>query len=82
MRFRIAEIAVIAAHNLIAFATGITEHNFITAHSKVSAIANYIMLVVKWHYLSPPQPVPRKITAGALKTLAIGYEQHNGELSP
>jgi hypothetical protein len=40
MSFRIAEIAVVAAHKLIAFATGITEHNFITAHSKVSAIAD------------------------------------------
>jgi len=40
------------------------------------------MLVIKGHYLSPPQPVPRKITLGALKTLDIGYEQHKGELSP
>jgi hypothetical protein len=32
MRFRIAEIAVVTAHNLAAFATGITKHNLITAH--------------------------------------------------
>jgi hypothetical protein len=82
MRFIIVKVAVIAAHFLIAFATGIFKHNLVTAHRQKGAIVDSIMLVIKWHYLSPPQPVPRKITAGAENTRAIGYEQHNGELSP
>ena len=40
MCFVIVEFAVIAAHNLIAFATGIFELNLITAPSKISSIAN------------------------------------------
>lgn len=40
MSFVIVEVAVVTAHNLIAYTTGITEHNFITTHSKVSAIAD------------------------------------------
>ena len=72
MRFRIAEIAVVTAHNLVAFATGITEHNLITAYSKVRSIADPVMLISERHYLSPPQPVPLKITAGALNTRFIG----------
>jgi hypothetical protein len=82
MGFVIIKVAVIAAHILTAFATGIFKHDLVTAHRQISSIADSIMLVIKWHYLSPPQPVPRKITLGALKTRAIGYEQHNGELSP
>jgi hypothetical protein len=72
MRFCIAEIAVITAHNLTAFATGITKHNLVTAHSEIRSIADPVVLISERHYLSPPQPVPRKITAGAVKTLAIG----------
>ena len=82
MRFVIVKLAVIAAHILTAFATGIFKHDLVTAHRKIGSIANPVMLIVKWHYLSPPQPVPRKISAGAENTRAIGYEQHNGELSP
>jgi hypothetical protein len=72
MRFIIVKVTVIAAHILAAFATGIFEHDFVTAHSKVCTIANLVMLVIKRHYLSPPHPVPRKIIAGAENTLAIG----------
>ena len=32
MSHRIAEIAVIAAHNLVAFTTGITEHDLVATH--------------------------------------------------
>ena len=82
MCFIVIEVAVIAAHLLAAFATGIFKLDFITAQRKISAIAAPVMLIVEWHYLSPPQPVPLKTIEGALKTRAIGYEQHNGELSP
>ena len=68
----IAELTVVAAHNFIAFATGIAKHNLITAHSQVSSIADLVILISERHYLSPPQPVPRKITAGAENTRFIG----------
>ena len=82
MSFIVVERTVIAAHVLAAFATGIFEHNLITAQRQISAVADPVMLISKRHYLSPPHPVPRKITLGALNTRAMGYEQHNGELSP
>ena len=40
MGFIIVEFAVIAAHNLKAFATGIFELDLITAASKISSIAD------------------------------------------
>jgi hypothetical protein len=82
MSFIIIEVAVIAAHFLAAFATGIFELYFITAHGEIGSIADPVMLIVEWHYLSPPHPVPLKTIDGALKTRAIGYEQQRGEVSP
>jgi hypothetical protein len=82
MGFIVVKVTVITAHILTAFATGIFKHDLVTAHRQISSIADPVMLIIKWHYLSPPQPVPLKITLGALKTLAMGYEQHKGELSP
>ena len=72
MLFRITEIAIVTTHNFIAFPTGISEHDLITAYSQVSSIADLVILIRERHYLSPPQPVPRKITAGAENTRAIG----------
>jgi hypothetical protein len=71
MRFVIVEITVVTAHYLIAFATGIFELDFLTAATQISKLP-YVIVSIHRHYLSPPQPVPRKITAGAENTRAIG----------
>jgi len=49
MGFIVIEFAVIAAHILAAFATGVFEHYLITAHRKEAARADPIMLVIEWH---------------------------------
>ena len=72
MGFIIVKVTVIAAHILAALATGITEHNLVTAHCEKGAIADPVMFIIERHYLSPPHPVPRKISAGAVKTRFIG----------
>ena len=53
MRFIIVKVTVIAAHVHIAFATGISKHDLVTAHREEAAGANVVMLVIKWHYSSP-----------------------------
>ena len=49
MGFIVVKGAVIAAHILTAFATGIFKHDFVTAHRKEAARADPIILVIKWH---------------------------------
>jgi hypothetical protein len=49
MSLVIVERTVIAAHILAAFATGIFEHNLITAQRQIGAIADPIMLVIERH---------------------------------
>jgi hypothetical protein len=72
MSFIVVKVTVIAAHVLAALATGIFEHNLITAQRQIGAIADPVMFIIERHYLSPPQPLPRKISAGAVNTLIIG----------
>jgi hypothetical protein len=49
MGFVIVERTVITAHILTAFATGIFEHNLITAQRQICAIANPVMLIGERH---------------------------------
>jgi|LakMenE01Jun11ns_1017448.scaffolds.fasta_scaffold8969511_2 hypothetical protein len=49
MGFIVVERTVIAAHVLTAFATGIFEHNLITAQRQICAIADPVMLIGERH---------------------------------
>jgi hypothetical protein len=69
MGFPVVEIAVIAAHVIRAFKTGIFELYLVTAFSQPSMSLDFIMSIP---HLEPPQPVPLKIIAGALNTLSMG----------
>jgi hypothetical protein len=49
MSFIVVKRTVVTAHVLAAFATGIFEHNLITAQRQISAIADSVMLVIERH---------------------------------
>jgi hypothetical protein len=49
MRLIVVKRTVITAHVLTAFATGIFEHNLITAQRQIGAIADPVMFIIKRH---------------------------------
>jgi hypothetical protein len=49
MSFIVVESTVITAHVLTAFATGIFEHNLITAQRQIGAIADPVILIIERH---------------------------------
>jgi hypothetical protein len=49
MSFVVVKGTVITAHILVAFATGITEHNLVTAHSQPRVRADPVMLIIERH---------------------------------
>lgn len=62
-----------------AFTAYVKENDLIATAHEISVGRNLIELFT---HLSLPQPVPLKTIDGALKTRAIGYEQHRGAMSP
>jgi hypothetical protein len=49
MSFIIVKGTVVAAHIIAAFATGITEHDLVTAHSQPRVRADPVMLIIERH---------------------------------
>jgi len=79
MSLVIVKRTVIATHMNTALTAYVKEYNLIATAHEISVGRNFIELFT---HLSLPQPVPLKTIDGALKTRAIGYEQHRGAMSP
>jgi hypothetical protein len=49
MSFVVIKRTVVATHIIVAFSTGITEHDLVTAHSQPRVRADPVMLIIERH---------------------------------